>query len=79
MEMAVAFLFWSSALRLSRNTSRVSNLIFLSPFVSLMIINRVLGEEIYPTTLYGLVMIVAALLLQQWTHVKNAKASGGAK
>ena len=66
--MAIAFLFWSSALKLTNNASRVSNLIFLAPFVSLVIINRVLGEEIYATTLAGLVLIVSGLLFQQYVH-----------
>jgi drug/metabolite transporter (DMT)-like permease len=68
MEMAIAFLFWSSALRLTENASRVSNLIFLAPFVSLIIINQVLGEQIYSTTVIGLALIVAGLLYQQYVH-----------
>ncbi len=68
IEMAIGFLFWSSALRLAKNASRINNLIFLSPFVSLIIIHQFLGETIYSTTLAGLVMIVSGLLLQQYAH-----------
>lgn len=64
-EMGLAFLLWSHALKLAENTSRVSNLIFLSPFLSLVFINRILGEPIYWTTYVGLVVIVAGLLVQQ--------------
>lgn len=64
-EMSLAFLCWSHALRLASNTARVSNLIFLSPFLSLLLINQVLGEPLYATTWIGLVIIVAGLLLQQ--------------
>ncbi|MCP3868157.1 MAG: DMT family transporter [Gammaproteobacteria bacterium] len=64
-EMGLAFLFWSKALRLAANASRVSTLIFLSPFLSLYLIHLVLGEEIHPATLIGLTVIVAGLLLQQ--------------
>jgi drug/metabolite transporter (DMT)-like permease len=67
-EMSLAFLSWSVALRLTNNTSRISNLIFLSPFLSLVFINRILGESIYPTTYIGLVIIVVGLLFQQWSH-----------
>lgn len=74
IEMAFAFLLWSSALKLTANASRVSNLIFLAPFVSLAIIHRVLGEEIYATTLVGLVLIVAGLLYQQYIHRVEATA-----
>jgi hypothetical protein len=52
-------------LRLAENTSRVSNLIFLSPFLSLILIHFILGEPIYSTTYLGLVVIVAGLLLQK--------------
>ena len=64
-EMGLAFLFWSRALQLAENTSRVSTLIFLSPFISLVLINQLLGEEIYPTTYIGLIIIVAGLLIQK--------------
>ena len=72
-EMSIAFVFWSFALRLSENTSRVSNLIFLSPFVSLVFINQVLGETIYTTTYIGLLFIICGLLFQQWAHTRGAK------
>ncbi len=64
-EMGLAFLFWSKALRLAENTSRVSTLIFLSPFVSLWLIHMILGETIYPTTYLGLVVIITGLLIQR--------------
>ena len=68
IEMAIGFLFWSAALRLAKNASRINNLIFLSPFVSLIIIQQVLGEAIFPTTIAGLVMIIFGLILQQYVH-----------
>ncbi len=73
-EMSLAFLFWSFALRLSSNTARVSNLIFLSPFLSLLFISRILGETIALTTWTGLSVIVAALLYQQWAHMRLRRA-----
>lgn len=69
-EMSLAFLFWSFALRLSENTAKVSNLIFLSPFLSLVFINQILGETIYTTTYVGLVIIICGLLYQQWAHAR---------
>ncbi|MDA1302428.1 MAG: EamA family transporter, partial [Proteobacteria bacterium] len=66
IEMSLAFLAWSHALRRSVNTSRVNNLIFLSPFISLILINQVLGEAIYPTTFLGLGLIVGGLGYQQY-------------
>ena len=64
-EMGLAFLFWSRALKLADNTSRISTLIFLSPFVSLWLIHIVLDETIYATTYVGLAVIVIGLLVQR--------------
>ncbi len=65
VEMGIAFVFWLIALRLSETTARVANLIFISPFVSLIFIHFLVGEEILPTTPIGLVLIVAGLLIQR--------------
>jgi drug/metabolite transporter (DMT)-like permease len=64
IEMGVAFVMWLSALRLSENTARVGNLIFLSPFVSLFFIRSLLGEEILGATVLGLVLVVAGIAFQ---------------
>jgi len=50
---------------MAANTNKVSNLVFLSPFLSLYFINRFLGEEIYISTYVGLVIIVSGLMIQQ--------------
>jgi drug/metabolite transporter (DMT)-like permease len=50
---------------LTSNTSKVANLIFLAPFLSLFLIALVLDEAIRASTGVGLVLIVAGLLLQQ--------------
>lgn len=64
-EMGVAFVLWSYAMKKAENTSRVSNLIFISPFLSLVFIYFILGEQILPSTYVGLVLIVSGLWLQQ--------------
>ncbi|EON93856.1 membrane protein [Marinobacter lipolyticus SM19] len=64
-EMGVAFVLWSYAMKKAENTSRVSNLIFISPFLSLVFISLILEEVILPSTYVGLVLIVAGLWLQQ--------------
>ena len=64
-EMGITFLFWATAMRLASNTALVANLIFLSPFLSLILLYYIRGETIYPATIIGLVVIVAALLLQR--------------
>ncbi|PAV25914.1 EamA family transporter [Tamilnaduibacter salinus] len=65
-EMGLAFVFWLMAMKLATNTSQISNLIFISPFLSLVFIHFILGETIYHSTYTGLVLIVTGLWLQQW-------------
>jgi len=64
-EMGITFIFWQLALQKAASTARVTNLIFLTPFLSLLIINRVLGEIITLSTLAGLVLIIGGILWQQ--------------
>ncbi|MBW0146994.1 DMT family transporter [Marinobacter arenosus] len=64
-EMGIAFVLWSYAMKKAENTSKVSNLIFISPFLSLVFIYFILGEQILPSTYIGLVLIVTGLWLQQ--------------
>jgi drug/metabolite transporter (DMT)-like permease len=64
-EMSVTFVLWLLALRFSTNTAKVSMLIFVSPFVSLVFIRMFVGEKILPSTLVGLVFIVAGLVIQK--------------
>ena len=63
-EMSVTFVLWLVALRSSVNTAKVSMLIFISPFFSLVLIHFLLGEDILPSTIVGLLFIVAGLLIQ---------------
>ncbi|BCR06891.1 membrane protein [Desulfuromonas versatilis] len=64
-EMGITFVLWLRALKLSENTARVGNLIFLSPFLSLVFIHFLVGEEILASTYAGLVLIVGGLLIRQ--------------
>jgi len=66
-EMGAAFVLWLNALRLSEATAKVSNLIFLSPFVSLLFIRFVVGERILLSSVVGLGFIAAGIILQQAT------------
>ena len=64
-EMGISFVTWIHALRLAENAAQVSNLIFLSPFVSLIFIHFIVGEVVLKSTAVGLVLIVLGLLIQQ--------------
>ncbi|WP_246019541.1 DMT family transporter [Corallincola spongiicola] len=65
-EMGITFILWLTALRLTDSAARVGNLIFLSPFLSLLFIYGLLGEAIHPATYIGLAFIVCGVLAQQW-------------
>lgn len=63
-EMGFTFVMWLTALRLAEVTARVANLIFLAPFLSLLLIHLVLGEHVRAATFGGLVLIVGGLMWQ---------------
>ena len=70
-EMGLTFVLWLQALKRSSTTAKVGNLIFLSPFLSLVFIHFLLGETIVPATYIGLVFIVLGNVIQQWPARRN--------
>ncbi|UCH83051.1 MAG: DMT family transporter [Candidatus Latescibacterota bacterium] len=72
-EMSVTFVLWLLALKLSENTAKVSMLIFVSPFISLVFIHLIVGEKILTSTIVGLLFIVAGLVLQKTTSRRSGE------
>ena len=64
-EMGIAFVAWLRALKLSRTTAQVGQIIYLTPFLSLLLISLIVGEPIYPSTVAGLALIVGGIILQR--------------
>lgn len=64
-EMGITFMFWLKAMQSSTNTSKIANLIFISPFISLIFISILLDEPIYISTIFGLSFIILGLIIQQ--------------
>jgi len=64
-EMGITFVIWMRALKYSRTTSQVGNLIYASPFISLIFIHFLVGEDIMVSTVVGLILIVAGIIVQQ--------------
>ncbi|MFH1587261.1 MAG: DMT family transporter, partial [Candidatus Diapherotrites archaeon] len=60
---ALPFLFWFLALK-HGDTAKISNIIYLTPFISLIYIFFLLSEEILISSLIGLVLIVAGIIMQ---------------
>lgn len=66
-EMGITFLFWMNAMKLTSNTARIGNIVYLSPFLSLIIIAFVLHETIIPATFIGLLLIIAGIFFQRYS------------
>ena len=67
-EMGVAYVLWLKGLQLSETTAKVSNLLFIAPFFSLIFINIFVGERILWSTLAGLAFVVTGIFMQR--HIK---------
>ena len=65
-EMGITFVLWLSALQLATTTARITNLVYLTPFLSLCFLRLVIGEPIHPATAIGLALIVTSLLFQEF-------------
>ncbi|MBN1975206.1 MAG: DMT family transporter [Sedimentisphaerales bacterium] len=64
-EMGITFILWLKALKSSKSTVHVANLIFIVPFLSLVIINFAVGEMIHLSTIIGSIFIVCGIILQK--------------
>ena len=64
-ELGITYILWMKAMHLSENNAKTGNLIFLSPFLSLVFIHFILGETIYFTTFMGLAFIISGIWVQQ--------------
>ena len=62
-EMGITFYLWSNALTYAENTAKISNLIYFSPFMSMLIINTILREKILPSSIIGLLLIIGGIIL----------------
>ncbi len=65
-EMGIAFLIWLKALKLSKTTANVANLVYLAPFLSLVVISFAVGEKIFFSTIIGLIFIIGGIILQKF-------------
>jgi drug/metabolite transporter (DMT)-like permease len=63
-EMGITFLFWLKALQMASTTDKVSNLVYLAPFISLVFVHFILHEPVYYTTPAGLLLIISGILIQ---------------
>lgn len=64
-EVGITYVLWLKAMNLTTNNAKIGNLVFFTPFLSLVFIHFILKETIYITTFIGLIFIVAGVLVQQ--------------
>ena len=65
IEMGVTFLCWQQALKRTRNAGKIGQLIFVAPFLSLVLIHFVLGEHITAGAIASLGVIVLGIAITQ--------------
>ena len=70
-EMGVTFLLWQKALSQTQQVAKIGQLIFLSPFISLLLIDQILGESVHPSAIVSLGLIVVGVLLVNKPTVTN--------
>jgi Permeases of the drug/metabolite transporter (DMT) superfamily len=63
-EMGITFFFWLKALQTASTTAKVSNLVYLAPFISLFFVHFILHEPVYYTTPLGLIFIITGIFVQ---------------
>jgi drug/metabolite transporter (DMT)-like permease len=63
-EMGITFFFWLKALQLAETSDKISNLVYLAPFLSLVFIHFIIKEPVYYTTPVGLVLIISGIYVQ---------------
>jgi len=64
-EMGLTFFIWLKALKISDQTAKIANLVFLSPFLSFIFIAIILKESIHLYSVFGLGVIILGILLQK--------------
>jgi drug/metabolite transporter (DMT)-like permease len=71
-EMGITFVLWVMAIRLAPSSDRISNLVYMAPFLNLLLASRILDERIYISTFIGIILLVAGILIQN-TLGRDAK------
>ncbi len=62
-ELGLTFYWWMKAISMAKTTAGIAQLVYLSPFLSLILIHFILGEQIYISTFIGLLLILLGIIL----------------
>ena len=74
-EMGISVVLWQSALKTSTTVSKVASLVFITPFLSLIILHFVLKEDVLASTIFGVILICSGLILQKYFTRKSEEIS----
>ncbi len=72
-EMGLTFLLWLYGLQKTSRKGLLANLVFISPFLSLLWVNLLLKEKILKTTFVGLMLIILGIVLQKIQQNKKIR------
>ncbi len=75
-EMGITFWLWLRALHLAETTDKVSNLVYLAPLISLLLLHLIIDEPVYYTTLIGLFLIAGSIIFQNRTQRRGERPAG---
>ena len=76
-EMGISLVLWQSALKISTTVSRIASLVFITPFLSLIILYFILGERILLSTVAGILLICGGLIIKKYFTKKAINQSSG--
>jgi len=65
-EMSLTFILWLTALQNTNSTATIGNLMYLTPFLSLLCLHIFIGEQIQQATFVGLSIIIGSILFQSY-------------
>jgi len=63
-EMGLTFWLWLMAMRHATSNALIGNLVYLTPFISLIFVHFILKEPVYYTTPAGIVLIIGGIIYQ---------------
>ncbi|HOJ05829.1 MAG TPA: DMT family transporter [Bacteroidota bacterium] len=75
-EMGITYVVWFRALTSGESSARIGNVVYLVPFLSLILIGTVVGETIHPSTFVGLLLIVSGITLDSLLRIGWVAESG---
>lgn len=70
-EMGFTYILWLKAMELTKSTVKISILIFIIPFLSLLFLHLILEEAIFNSTFIGVLLVISAILIPQLNALRK--------